>query len=140
MSENVFPVDPIFYMPIDTEDNKEKQQKTDTIKQDENNNNEKNILTFSINKNDKNIKSLTNSSKIYISEIFKKNWKLKSRRLLSKLKKKLIKQLIEYQLKENINEKSNFINNNIVNQIYYKYPCRTNRKILNIKRVGETNI
>ena len=32
-------------------------------------------------KNDKNIKSKTNSSKIYISEIFKRNWKLKSKRL-----------------------------------------------------------
>ena len=43
---------------------------------------------------------MSNSSKIYISEIFKRNWKLKSRRLIAKLKKKLIKQWIQTNNKE----------------------------------------
>ena len=57
-------------------------------------------IIFSSIKNDRNIKSMSNSSKIYISEIFKRNWKLKSRRLISKLKKKLIKQWIQTNNKE----------------------------------------
>ena len=133
MSQNVFPVDSIFCIPIDSENNKnfqEEQQKSDilenenslineTFKKKENKNN-KNILTFSLDKNDKNIKSMTNSSKIYISEIFKKNWKLKSRRLMAKLKKRLIKQMQNYNSTKSKNEKSNFIENNFVNQVIIK--------------------
>ena len=43
---------------------------------------------------------MTNSSKIYICEIFKPNWKLKDRRLITKLKKILIKEYKNSCLKE----------------------------------------
>ena len=139
MSQNVFLIDPIFFMPIDEEYSKRKgkHKKNDITKsqimknkvgleqnQDLNiikGNNPKKIISipeenkspsinsqddnqttiiFSSIKNDRNIKSMSNSSKIYISEIFKRNWKLKSRRLISKLKKKLIKQWIQTNNKE----------------------------------------
>ena len=64
-------------------------------------------------KNDKNIKSKTNSSKIYISEIFKRNWKLKSKRLITKLKKKLIKQIRNSNNEDNERINSNIKNNSI---------------------------
>jgi len=139
MSQNVFLIDPIFFIPIDEEYSKKKgKHKKDRItknqkaknkvgleqNQDLNivkGNHPKKIISspeenkstsinsqddnqttiiFSSTKNDKNIKSMSNSSKIYISEIFKRNWKLKSRRLISKLKKKLIKQWIQTNNKE----------------------------------------
>ena len=151
MSQNVFPIDPIFFMPIDFEEfsnKKEKLKKQQICKNDKiktlrnieknnilinsksdfqtnecisseknlsesiiNQNENKNIITFSSSKDNRNIKSMTNSSKIYISEIFKRNWKLKSRRLIAKLKKKLIKQWKQAYFKEN-NKNSNFVENN----------------------------
>ena len=78
----------------------------------------KKIIKFSSIKNDHNIKSLSNSNKIYISEIFKRNWKLKSKRLIAKLKKKLIKQWKYMHNGENYNYKwTKFINNNFANKI-----------------------
>ena len=139
MSQNVFLIDPIFFMPIDEEYSKRKgKHKNNDItksqimknkvgleqnqdlniikgnhpkkiksipeenKSPSNNNQDDNQTTiiFSSIKNDRNIKSMSNSSKIYISEIFKRNWKLKSRRLIAKLKKKLIKQWIQTNNKE----------------------------------------
>jgi hypothetical protein len=139
MSQNIFLIDPIFFMPIDEEYSKRKGKhknnditKSQIMKnkvgleqnQDLNiikGNNPKKIISipeenkspsinsqddnrttiiFSSIKNDRNIKSMSNSSKIYISEIFKRNWKLKSRRLIAKLKKKLIKQWIQTNNKE----------------------------------------
>ena len=139
MSQNVFLIDPIFFMPIDEEYSKRKgKHKNNDItksqimknkvgleqnqdlniikgnhpkkiksipeenKSPSNNNQDDNRTTiiFSSIKNDRNIKSMSNSSKIYISEIFKRNWKLKSRRLIAKLKKKLIKQWIQTNNKE----------------------------------------
>ena len=130
MSQNVFLIDPIFFMPIDEEYYKRKGKpikadKTESQKiknmvglnqnqdlgiikdnhpkkiisiHEENNSQSNNnqddnqsTIIFSSTKNNRNIKSMSNSSKIYISEIFKRNWKLKSRRLIAKLKKKLIK-------------------------------------------------
>ena len=121
MSQNVFLINPIFFMPIDEEYSKRKgnQNKDDKAKSQKiknkfclnqnqdlgiikgnhpkkiisiseenklptNNNQDDNQSTiiFSSAKNDRNIKSMSNSSKIYISEIFKRNWKLKSRRLI----------------------------------------------------------
>ena len=123
MSEFDFQVDPIFYVPIDSEDNKKfknkKRESYNFIKKDEYNNN-KNILTFSLNKNYKNNKTMINNNKIYISQIFKNNWKFKSRRLIAKLKKRLIKQLKNYYYKKSINDKTNLIKNNFVNQIIIK--------------------
>lgn len=121
MSQSVFTINPIFCMPIDLEDNntkfQEEQKKGDNNSFQENDsfnsinecddNNYKNIIVFSMDKNDKNIKSKTNSSKIYISEIFKRNWKLKSKRLITKLKKKLIK-----QIRNSNNEDNERINSN----------------------------
>ena len=139
MSQNVFLIDPIFFIPIDEEYSKRKgkHKKNDITKiqkmknkVDSEQNQDLNIIKgnhpkkiksipeenkstsinsqddnqttiiFSSIKNDRNIKSMSNSSKIYISEIFKRNWKLKSRRLISKLKKKLIKQWIQTNNKE----------------------------------------
>lgn len=84
-------------------------------------NDEKETIVFSTSINDPHIKSMTNSSKIYTSEIFKQNWKLKSRRLITKLKRKLIKQYNNLCNKnnDNINDDNddtnvddNFNNNN----------------------------
>ena len=58
---------------------------------------------------------MTNSSKIYTSDIFKRNWKLKSKRLITKLKKKLIKQIKNFY-KNNINECNEFNNNTNKNE------------------------
>jgi hypothetical protein len=74
----------------------EENKSTSNNSQDDN----QTTIIFSSIKNDRNIKSMSNSSKIYISEIFKRNWKLKSRRLIAKLKKKLIKQWIQTNNKE----------------------------------------
>ena len=131
MSQNTFTINPIFFMPIDFEDNskmQEEEKSQDNYSSLENDSlssinesedtNDKNIIIFSSNKDDPNIKSMTNSSKIYISEIFKRNWKLKSKRLISKLKKKLIKQ-IKTNHKYN-NYESNNEKNNLSNQIIIK--------------------
>ena len=118
---NVFQVNPIFYMPIDFDESKKVDnsnnddssseldlsssiEENEDDEEDENTNT--NILTFSLIKNNRKLKSKTNSSKIYISEIFKKNWKIKVRRLMAKIKKKLIKQWN--------NEQSNIASNNMV--------------------------
>ena len=131
MSQNTFTINPIFFMPIDFEDNskmQEEEKSQDNYSSLENDSlssineceetNDKNTIIFSSNKDDPNIKSMTNSSKIYISEIFKRNWKLKSKRLISKLKKKLIKQ-IKTNHKYN-NYESNNEKNNLSNQIIIK--------------------
>ena len=169
MSQNVFLIDPIFFMPIDEEySKKNRKHKKDDIpkshkdknkvifnqnqdldiikgnhpkkfisiskenKSPSNNSQDDNQSTiiFSSIKNDPNIKSMSNSSKIYISEIFKRNWKLKSRRLIAKLKKKLIKQWTQTYNKEgndiDANRSKNFSNNKIIinsqsNNINYDY-------------------
>ena len=157
MSQNVFLIDPIFFVPIDEEysKRKRKQKKDDTAKSQKiknligleqnkdlniiKGNHSKQIISFteekkslSINsqddnkttfvfssiKNDRNIKSMSNSSKIYISEIFKRNWKLKTRRLIAKLKKKLIKQWTQTNYKEindiNANLSKYYSNNKLI--------------------------
>ena len=157
MSENVFLIDPIFFMPIDEEYSKRKgkHRKNDITKSQKNQNmvglkknqdlniikgnhqkkfisiqeenkspsnsiqdDNQTTIIFSSTKNDRNIKSMSNSSKIYISEIFKRNWKLKSRRLIAKLKKKLIKQWVQTNNKEindtNANLSKNYSNNKLI--------------------------
>ena len=157
MSENVFLIDPIFFMPIDEEYSKRKgkHRKNDITKSQKNKNmvglkqnqdlniikgnhqkkfisipeenkspsinsqdDNQTTIIFSSAKNDRNIKSMSNSSKIYISEIFKRNWKLKSRRLIAKLKKKLIKQWVQTNNKEindtNANLSKNYSNNKLI--------------------------
>ena len=157
MSQNVFLIDPIFFIPIDEEYSKRKgKHKNNDItkiqkmknKVDSEQNQDLNIIKgnhpkkiksipeenkspsnnsqddnqttiiFSSIKNDRNIKSMSNSSKIYISEIFKRNWKLKSRRLIAKLKKKLIKQWIQTNNKEindtNVNLNKYYSNNKLI--------------------------
>ena len=181
MSENIFHINPIFFLPIDLEDNvkiksdeeedsqndilnnsPEKHKIKGQIKEDinmeeevtneyssssssikeselspchkqietENSNKQENeeVTIFSKCKNCRYINSLTNSNKIYTSEIFKKNWKLKSRRLITKLKMRLIKQyqnLCQEKVKHNNYKKLNFNNNthnnpknNILNSFY----------------------
>lgn len=189
MSQNVFLIDPIFFMPIDEEYSKRKGKlrKNDTTKSqkikkkfDLNQNKDLNIvkgnhpkklksileenksssinsqddnqatIIFSSIKNDRNIKSMSNSSKIYISEIFKRNWKLKSRRLIAKLKKKLIKQWTQTYNKDGnninatiiknctnskiiINSQSNHINNNdyeLDNYYIYNNNIKCNNTVL----------
>ena len=73
------------------------------------------VIVFSTSVNDRDIKSMTNSSKIYVNEIFKQNWKLKSRRLITKLKKKLIKEYKNKCFKE-LTE----VNNNHIKNSYFK--------------------
>ena len=153
MSQNVFLIDPIFFMPIDEEyykrkgkPNKADQTESQKIKNmvglnqnqdlgiikdnhpkiiisflkenksssNSSQNNNQSTIIFSSTKNNRNIKSMSNSSKIYISEIFKRNWKLKSRRLIAKLKKKLIKKWTQTYNKEG-NDKNVNINNNCSN-------------------------
>ncbi len=123
---NVFQVNPIFYMPIDFDESKkvDNSKKDDTsseldlsssIEEDEEDE-DSNILTFSLIKDNRNLQSKTNSSKIYISEIFKKNWKIKARRLMAKIKKRLIKQWKNANSK-NILENNNCNNTNWINNI-----------------------
>ena len=167
MSQNIFPIDPIFFLPIDFEDNSknkeedspksdiiynslERNKKNKESTENESTNedsssgkeldqsidsgdiqsdnskkaknadkNEQNdIIVFSKNVNDRHIKSMTNSSKIYICEIFKQNWKLKARRLITKLKKRLIKEYQNSLLKEE--NKIGNVNNNIYNNYINK--------------------
>ena len=68
------------------------------------------FITFSTDKNNKQIKSLSNSSRLYINEILKKNWKVKVRKLKKRLKQKLIKKINHI---ENEEKKQNIKNNNI---------------------------
>jgi hypothetical protein len=127
---NVFQVNPIFYMPIDFDESKKVDNSNNddsaseldlssSIEEDEDDEDENtNIITFSLIKNNRNLKSKTNSSKIYISEIFKKNWKIKARRLMAKIKKKLIKQWKNAQSNNSpnnmIDNNTNFTNNIII--------------------------
>ena len=193
MSQNIFQINPIFFMPIDLEENskissetEEDSQKSieDIEKKNENYKNKinnedettneysssgkdldqtlhineinkekinkkekKGVLIFSVSVNDPHIKSMTNSSKIYMSEIFKQNWKLKSRRLITKLKKKLIKQYnnsckeganYNNNNENNINFKHNIYSNkniNINNQL-----CECNNSLLNHNYINNNNI
>ena len=77
------------------------------------------VIVFSKSANNRHIKSMTNSSKIYVNEIFKQNWKLKSQRLITKLKKKLIKEYKNRCNKElievNNHIKNSYFKNNIMN-------------------------
>ena len=157
MSQNVFLIDPIFFMPIDEEyykrkgkpnkaDKTESQKIKNMVGLNQNQdlgiikdnhpkkiisilkenksssissqNNNQSTIIFSSTKNNRNIKSMSNSSKIYISEIFKRNWKLKSRRLIAKLKKKLIKKWTQTYNKEgngkNVNINKNCSNSKII--------------------------
>ena len=93
---------------------KDKKQKK-IIGRDEDKENGEEVIVFSTSVNNRHIKSMTNSSKIYVNEIFKQNWKLKSRRLITKLKKKLIK---EYKNKcfKQLNE----VNNNHIKNSSFK--------------------
>ena len=68
------------------------------------------FIIFSSDKNKKQIKSLSNSSRLYINEILKKNWKVKVRKLKKRLKQKLIKKINHI---ENEEKKQNIKNNNI---------------------------
>ena len=75
-----------------------------------NNLEESKFIVFSNEKNNKNIKSLINSSRIYISEILEKNWKLKIKKIIRKMKVQYIQKLKSI---ENGNlMKNNDFNNN----------------------------
>ena len=154
MSQNIFRIDPIFFLPIDLEDNskflsEDEQNDCDTPEEKQNNslvkkekieNNEGKtnkysskgkelvqIFVSNINKNQiskendkEKIKPKKDKDKIYISQFFKENWKIKSRRLITKLKKKLIKQYKNSCLKNNDNKNVDILNfyfNNINSKI-----------------------
>ena len=66
MSQNTFPTNPIFYLPIDLEESSNTQEVQNNTSQESNSlssidnksedeNNDKNIIIFSLNKNDRNI-------------------------------------------------------------------------------------
>ena len=152
MSQNIFRIDPIFFLPIDLEDSsrilsEEEQNDCDTTEKQENNtlitedkinfnegsNKESpegkelvQIFVSNINKNQiskendkEKIKPKKDKDKIYISQFFKENWKIKSRRLITKLKKKLIKQYKNSCLKNSDNKNIDILNfcfNNINNK------------------------
>ena len=172
MSQNIFRINPIFFVPIDnqeisknaeepknntsicsehkkpknkkkneldiedkyTYDNSSSGKESDeyvnmddiSTKKEENKKNnektakneEKDIIVFSTSINDRHIKSMSNSSKIYTSEIFKQNWKLKSRRLITKLKRKLIKQYNNLCMNNADNDNNNNYNHNDYNNNY----------------------
>ena len=162
MSQNIFRIDPIFFLPIDLEDNskilsEEIQNDCDTPEEEHNNalvkkdkieinegkTNEysskgkelvqifvSNIKKNQISKENNNEKINPNKNKIFVSQFFKDNWKIKSRRLITKLKKKLIKQYKNSCLKNNDNKNidilnfyinninSNNMNSNINNKIF----------------------
>jgi hypothetical protein len=174
MSQNIFQIDPIFFLPIDLEENstisKESKESYDTKLLSENyinkidieeditneysfsgkeldqslninkNNNKigkkdkpKEFIIYSVylNEPNSNIKSMANSSKIYISEILKSNWKLKSRRLITKLKKRLIKQYKNLYLNNNNNiNNTNIINNNYDNINIINFNNKNNNKFI----------
>ena len=174
MSENIFQIDPIFFLPIDLEENstisKESKESYDAKLLNENyinkndieeettneysfsgkeldqslniykNNNkigkkeqQKEFFIYSVYLNvpNSNIKSMANSSKIYISEILKSNWKLKSRRLITKLKKRLIKQYKNLYMNNNNNiNNTKIINNNYDNINIINFNNKNNNKFI----------
>ena len=76
------------------------------------------FITFSTDKNNKQIKSLSNSSRLYINEILKKSWKMKVRKLIKRMKQKLIKKLNRIENEEkNQNDKNSCDDNKyLINQ------------------------
>ena len=76
------------------------------------------FITFSTDKNNKQIKSLSNSSRLYINEILKKSWKTKVRKLIKRMKQKLIKKLNQIENEENKQKNNNNydINKYVINQ------------------------
>ena len=76
------------------------------------------FITFSTDKNNKQIKCLSNSSRLYINEILKKSWKTKVRKLIKRMKQKLIKKLNQIENEENKQKnKNNYdINKYVINQ------------------------
>ena len=98
----------ISYLPNRILDNNIKVSNGDDSKNQE-------FITFSADKNNKQIKSLSNSSRIYINEILKKSWKKKVPRLIKRMKHKLIKKLnrFENEQKEQ-NSKNNYDGNKYV--------------------------
>ena len=170
-NENIFQIDPIFFVPIDCEENSkhieegkntlQKKQKysesnsekdvNSKIKHSKEKKKEKDVIVFSKSQNDRKIKSMANSSKIYITEIFKQNWKLKARRLITKLKKKLIKQYFNVcDEDENFEDKSinktlswnNYENSNYINNDEL-FSCENNTIFINNNnnciRLGNSN-
>ena len=69
-------------------------------------------------KNNKQIKCLSNSSRLYINEILKKNWKVKVRKLKKRIKQKLIKKInhIENEEKKQSIKNNNIESNFLINQ------------------------
>ena len=82
-------------------------EKTTNIKKNEEN--QKNVKIYSTSLLSKDI-SIADSSKIYMSEFLKKNWKIKIKRLIIKLKKRYTKQVQKSILEEGNNTFSNVSN------------------------------
>ena len=79
---------------------------------------ESKFLVFSNEKNNKYIKSLINSSRIYISDILEKNWKIKIKKIVRKMKLQYIQKLNSIENEnENVMKNNNFNNNN--NNYFY---------------------
>ena len=111
----------------DSSEDKDKNQKR-IIGREKGEDNGKEVIVFSTSVNNRHIKSMTNSSKIYVNEIFKQNWKLKSRRLITKLKKKLIK---EY--KNNCFKQLKEVNNNHIKNSSFKNNSMNSNNMSNNK-------
>ena len=81
--------------------------------------NQKNVKIYSTSLLSKDI-SIADSSKIYMSEFLKKNWKIKIKRLIIKLKKRYTKQVQKSILEEN-NKFSNISNKTENNKFIENY-------------------
>lgn len=101
---------------IDNIDNKSNMDNNSNIKNTTENQDNSKIYTYSF-LSKYNDKSKADSSKIYMSEFLKKNWKIKIKRLIIKLKKRYTKQAdkIIFEDPKNINNNdfSDFNNNKI---------------------------
>ena len=125
MSQNAFNIDPIFLLPIDSDENlkESKENKSNNIYIQSKENNSSNNSTDSnssfiselkINEaNDDEKSNINNNKKIYFLQYLKDNWILRCRRLKSKIKKKLIKEYLNSCKEEfsNINNNDNNIDN-----------------------------
>ena len=126
------------------EDSKDKNNfKDNTINNSSNVDNNFKMLSYSSLSKSKTI-SIADSSKLYMSEFLKKNWKIKIKRLILKLKKRYMKQSQKLLIEEsnnNISESSNINNiegneikseNNSINfDNYYSNICKSNNFINN---------
>ena len=113
----------------------------------ENDNNElkeSKYVVFSNEKDKRYIKSLINSSRIYISEILEKNWKLKIKKIIRKMKLQYIEKLNSIENENIIKNKSfnnidSFINNYSNNTFIFNQNNKNNDNQFFSENIKEMN-